>query len=253
MNLVRGTLLEGRRALVTGAGRGIGRAIAIAIAAEGAAVAVNDRDSAPADDVVSEIVGAGGRAVACSVPIDDHEAARAMVAEVAEQLGGLDLLVNNAGIPSSGRRVELTPVSELESLLAVHTIAPFVLVQPAIPLMRSAGGGDIVMISSTTTEWFGRNSAPYTMAKAALEALAYTLAKEEERSGIRVNIVAPGTFDTRLGREITDRFEAARRRRGEADGRALTLGDPAVVARAVVAVTAAGADGVTGERHRVMG
>lgn len=244
----------GRHALVTGAGRGLGRAIAISIAAEGAAVAVNDRDPEPAHAVVAEINGAGGRATAYCVSIDDHDAARAMVRDAAQAFGDLDILVNNAGIASSGQRVERTPVDEVERLLAIHTVAPFVLSQEVIPMMRSAGGGDIVMISSIGTDRFGPNAAPYNMAKAALEALAYTLAKEEQRNAIRVNIIAPALFDTRLGREITERIESARRRRGESEAPALlTLAEPGIVAEAVVALAAAGDEGVTGERLRVSG
>jgi NAD(P)-dependent dehydrogenase (short-subunit alcohol dehydrogenase family) len=243
--------LAGRRALVSGAGRGLGRAIAIGLANEGASVAVNDRDLGPAQSVAKEIEMLGGRAVAFGVSIDDHNAARAMVDDAAGALGGLDALVNNAGIASSGHRVIDTPVEEIQALLDVHALGSFVLSQAALPSLRDAVRADIVMISSIATELFGPNAAPYTMAKAALEALAYTLAKEERRNGIRVNVIAPGTFDTRLGREVVGRIDAARRNKGRVEP--MALADPTLVANAVVDMLACEDADNTGTRVRVSG
>jgi NAD(P)-dependent dehydrogenase (short-subunit alcohol dehydrogenase family) len=195
--------LEGRVALVTGGGRGIGRAISIALAADGAAVAVNfRRDEAAALATVEEITTAGGRAAAFSASVDQYEDDERMVAAVGEQLGPIDLLVNNAGVASRGLTVADTEPFEPDRLWRTHVFGAWALSKLALPGMRQAARGDIVMISSAATEYMAPFSAPYNMAKAALEALALTLAKEERAHGIHVNVVAPGLVDTDMGRRL---------------------------------------------------
>lgn len=195
--------LEGRVALVTGASRGVGRGIALALAADGADVAINYRREADAAQaVVDEIRAMGRRAMACAASIDDVEADRAMVEMVAAELGDIGILVNNAGIASRGRSVADTDPAEVQRCMATHAFGAHCLSGLVIPGMRRLGRGDIVMISSVATRGLGANGAPYNMAKAALEALAYTLAKEERGNNIRVNIVAPGLVDTEMGRRL---------------------------------------------------
>ncbi|MFI6869254.1 SDR family NAD(P)-dependent oxidoreductase [Nocardia sp. NPDC050406] len=194
----------GRVALVTGGGRGIGRAIARALAARGAAVAVNwSRDEQSAKDTVAQIESEGGRAIAVRAPVQDHEAVAAMVEQVVAELGAIDILVHNAGIASRGNTVADTPVAEVEKLLGVHAIGPHHLTGLVLPSMRGCARGDIVMVSSVAAHQLGANGAPYNMAKAALEALAHTLAKEEAAHGIHVNIVAPGLVATDMGDRLT--------------------------------------------------
>ncbi|QLY28511.1 SDR family oxidoreductase [Nocardia huaxiensis] len=196
--------LSGRIALVTGGGRGIGRAISQGLAARGAAVAVNwSRDEQSAKDVVTQIESEGGRALAVHAPVQDFDAVAAMVERVDAELGPIDILVHNAGIASRGNTVAETPVAEVEKLLAVHAIAPHNLTRLVLPAMRQCSRGDIVMISSVAAHQLGANGAPYNMAKAALEALAHTLAKEEAAHGIHVNIVAPGLVATDMGDRLT--------------------------------------------------
>jgi 3-oxoacyl-[acyl-carrier protein] reductase len=195
--------LSGRVALVTGGGRGIGRAIAMVLVEDGADVAVNyRRDEAAAKDTVAAVEALGRRAKAYRAPVDDFEALEAMAQAVHRELGPVGILVNNAGLASRGQTVADTDPAEVERLVRIHALAPHRLCQLVLPEMRKLPRGDILMISSTATLYMGANGAPYNMAKAAMEALALTLAKEERAHGIRVNVVAPGLVETEMGRRL---------------------------------------------------
>ncbi|MEU8804103.1 SDR family oxidoreductase [Spirillospora sp. NPDC048819] len=195
--------LAGRTALVTGGGRGIGRAIALALAADGAGVAVAyRRDEDAARKTVADIEAAGVRGHAFRASVDDLEECRALAARVEAELGGLDILVHCAGIASRGHSVADTDPAELERVLRVHAFGPHHLSQALLPLMRRAGRSDMVFVSSVITDTTPPFGAPYTMGKAAMEALARTLAKEERGNGMHVNVVAPGVVDTDMGRRL---------------------------------------------------
>ncbi len=127
-----------------------------------------------------------------------------MVEAAVDDFGFVDILVNNAGIASRGKSVLRTDPDELESVIRTHAFGPHHLSQAVLPSMRERERGDIVMISSTVTLNMPSGGAPYNMGKAALEALALTLAKEELRHNMRVNIVAPGLVDTTHGREADE-------------------------------------------------
>lgn len=213
--------LHGRVALVTGSGRGVGRAIALALAADGADVAVNySRDADGANEVAAAITAMGRRAVVVRADVASLEDLEVMVATVEEDLGPISILVHNAGVASRGRPVVTTSPDEVGRLIAVHAIAAHHLCRLALPGMRSCLRGDVVMISSVATKMNGAYGAPYNMAKAALEALAFTLAKEEIGHGIHVNIVAPGLVDTEMGRRLVKATS------GEDDIRALDAQSP---------------------------
>jgi NAD(P)-dependent dehydrogenase (short-subunit alcohol dehydrogenase family) len=195
--------LEGRVALVTGGGRGIGRAIALGLAEDGADVAVNyRRDDAAAEETVADIEKLGGRARAYAASIDDFDACAVMVDAVVTDFGHIDILVNNAGVASRGHTVADTDPAELDRVMRTHAYGAWALAKLVLPSMRAQPRGDIVNISSNAVQQMNPNSAPYNMAKAALEALAWTLAKEERRNGIHVNVVAPGLVDTEMGRRL---------------------------------------------------
>jgi 3-oxoacyl-[acyl-carrier protein] reductase len=195
--------LEGRVALVTGGGRGIGRAVSLALAEDGADVAVNyRRDEQAASDTVAEIEKLGRRAVAYHASVDSWDEDAAMVAAVLSDFGGVDILVNNAGIASRGHSVADTDPAEFERVWRTHTFGAFALSKLVLPSMRTRSRGDIVMVSSAATVHLAGNSSPYNVAKAGLEALARTLAKEERRNNIHVNVVAPGLVETEMGRRL---------------------------------------------------
>ena len=195
--------IKDRVALVTGGGRGVGKGISLSLAASGASVAVNyRRDEESAAETVREIEALGGKAIAFSASVDDYEQNTQMVADIERDLGPVSILVNNAGIASRGRSVVDTDPEEMRRVVATHAFGPHYLAALTLPKMRTLGRGDIVMISSVATRSLGPNGAPYNMGKTAMEALAYTLAKEEREHGIRVNIVAPGLVDTDMGQRL---------------------------------------------------
>jgi NAD(P)-dependent dehydrogenase (short-subunit alcohol dehydrogenase family) len=196
--------LSGRVALVTGGGRGIGRAIALSLAEAGADVAVNyRRDADAAEEVVKEIEGMGRKAKAYQASVENWDEDQKMVADVLADFGHVDILVNNAGIASRGQAVADTDPAEMERVVRVHAFGPHYLSKLVVPHMRGKGRGDIVMISSVATLGMGARGAPYNMGKAAMEALALTLAKEEREHGIRTNIVAPSLTVTEMGKRLT--------------------------------------------------
>jgi 3-oxoacyl-[acyl-carrier protein] reductase len=195
--------LEGRVALVTGGGRGIGRAVSLALAEDGADVAINyRRDEEAAADTVAEIEKLGRRSASHRASVDSWDEDEAMVAAVLSDFGGVDILVNNAGIASRGHSVVDTDPAEFERVWRTHAFGAFALSKLVLPSMRERRRGDIVMVSSAATVHMAGYSSPYNVAKAGLEALARTLAKEERRNNIHVNVVAPGLVETEMGRRL---------------------------------------------------
>lgn len=213
--------LAGRRALVTGGGRGVGAAITRALAAAGADVAITYvRDEEKAAATVSAVEGLGAKCRAYRGSVADPEDNKAVVEAVVADFGGLDLLVSNAGIASRGRTVAGTDAAELEKVLRVHALGPHELCRLALPHLRRRPRSDIVFISSVAASRFMPGGGPYAMGKAALEALAHTLAREERAAGVHVNIVAPGLVDTEMGARLV------RATTGAADIRQLDAASP---------------------------
>ena len=192
-----------RTALITGGGRGIGKGIALGLAADGIDVAITyRRNREAATETVAEIeaLGQAGLAVQSDVSVPDDNS-RA-VAEVIDRFGSFQIVISNGGIASRGRAVVETGPEELQRVVATHALGPHHLLSVAVPHLRTHERSDIVVISSVASSANGAYGAPYNMAKAALEALALTLAKEERQHGIRVNIVAPGLVETEMGRRL---------------------------------------------------
>src|SRR4029079_3038222 len=122
---------------------------------------------------------AGGKAKLYQASVDDFDEAKAMVEQVIADFGGIDIPINNAGIASRGQSVADTDPAEMERVVRTHAFGPFYLSKLVLPSMRTRPRGDIVMISSAATQAFAGNGSPYNMGKAASEALAWTLYKEE--------------------------------------------------------------------------
>ena len=197
--------LRGKRALVTGASRGIGKAIALAFAAEGASVAVGGRDAALVEETCDEVRRSGGVAVGVLGDVADEGDAGQIVESAAEALGGLDILVNNAGIDASEwRPVHEWPVEEFDRIMAVNLRGPFLVSRFAVPHLLRAGGGSILHISSVcaTTVWAG--DCAYDISKAALNMLSDHLAVEYGAQGIVSNTLMPGVIRTDLHERVME-------------------------------------------------
>jgi 3-oxoacyl-[acyl-carrier protein] reductase len=166
-------------------------------------VAVNyRRDADAAARTVADIEALGRRARSYAASVESADEDRAMVDSVLEDFGAVDTLVHSAGIASRGHTVVDTDPAELERVVAIHAFGAHHLCRLVVPAMRSQRRGDVVFVSSVAARMLAPNSSPYNMAKAALEALAMTLAKEERRHGIHVNVVAPGLVVTEMGKRL---------------------------------------------------
>ncbi|QRG06319.1 SDR family oxidoreductase [Xanthobacter dioxanivorans] len=193
--------LQGKIALITGGAGGIGRAEAEALAAEGAAIAVNDLDADAAHGFAAELSARGVTAAAVPGDVSDPDGAQSVVARAAQTLGGLDLLVNNAGAGGRhlGRTVEEMAVEDWDIIDRTHLRSTFLCSKYAVPLMRSRGFGRIVNTSSMNVTGGGRPGvANYSAAKAGVLGFTRTFAKEVGSAGITVNAIAPGYVETGL-------------------------------------------------------
>lgn len=242
--------LSSRTALVTGGSRGIGRGIALALAERGASVAITyRRDEGAARETVERLTAAGGRALAVRASMEDPEDLERAVAEARAELRPIDVFVSNAGLASRGLAVADTEPAEVERLFQAHALAAHRIYRLLLADMRAAPRGDVVVISSSEVASMRALGAPYNMAKAALEAFAMTLAREEAANGIRVNVVAPGLVATDMGERLV-RAKLGRERVEDLDaeqpfGRVTRPGD---VGRLVAYLVSDGAELITGQR-----
>lgn len=197
--------LAGRVALVTGASSGIGEGTALALAAQGVAVAVSARRADRLTDLVSRIEQGGGKAVALPGDVADEAVATDAVHQTIERLGGLDILVNSAGVYQAGN-VEDADIEEWRRVLDINLMATFYTCRAAIAPMKAQGRGDIVNITSTA----GRRSGggPYGVSKRAVTSLSQGLRSEVGGFGIRVCMIEPGATTTGVADGISN--EAAR-------------------------------------------
>ena len=188
--------LSGRVALVTGAGRNIGRAMAKALAAAGAAVAVNVRSNrAEADAVVKEIEAAGGRALAALADVADATAVSAMAQAVGKQLGRIDYLINNAALRQEKPFDEMS-FAEWREVLGVTLDGAFHCTKACLPYLKQSGAGAIVNIGGLSAHTGSKHRAHVTTAKLGLVGFTRGLAHDLAPHQITVNLVAPGTIDT---------------------------------------------------------
>ena len=199
--------LKDRVAIVTGASRGIGRAVALGLAREGAAVVVNNsRPNGAAEQVARAIASAGGRAFPLPADIRDLAQHERLVSAALEQFGRLDILVNNAGVEFREAFLESTPET-WEQTLTVNLKAPFFLSQKAAQAMRKTGGGKIINISSVH-DWLPlRNRSIYSISKGGLMMLTKSLAFELAEHNIHVTAISPGAILTDMNRESLSKPE----------------------------------------------
>jgi NAD(P)-dependent dehydrogenase (short-subunit alcohol dehydrogenase family) len=186
--------VTGRVALITGGGRGLGRAMSTGLAAAGARVVAMGRTQSDLDETVAAIERDGGEAIGVRADVSDYDALPAVVAAAVERFGGLDILVNNAVDPSNGLIADLTP-DVVERNFRTNVFGPMFLAQHAQPHLAASGHGSIVNVISVAV-WVGTSGqAMYRGAKAALHGVTRVMAKEWAPE-IRVNTIAPGPFET---------------------------------------------------------
>lgn len=188
--------LSGRVALVTGAGRNIGRAMAKALAAGGAAIVVNVRSNkAEAEQVVREIERNGGKAIAAVADVADEKAVFAMVADAAKQLGRIDYLINNASLRQERLFEEMT-FTEWRNVLGVTLDGAFHCAKACLPYLKASGAGAVVNIGGLSAHTGSKHRAHVTAAKLGLVGFTRGLAHDLAKDHVTVNLVAPGTIDT---------------------------------------------------------
>jgi 3-oxoacyl-[acyl-carrier protein] reductase len=198
--------LQGKTAVITGGGQGLGRAYCLGFAEQGAKVAVVDRNPETATNVAKEITDAGGSAIAVETDISSEEAVTAMASKVAAELGPPILLINNAGLLST---LDLKPATEIpaaewDMVMAVNIKGTFLCAKACLPAMIEEGYGKIVNISSNTV-CFGRTGyLHYVTSKMAVIGMARSLAAEWGEKGVRVNTIVPGVVETEIPRETID-------------------------------------------------
>jgi len=194
---------DGRTAIITGAGRGVGRSEAVLLARRGAGVVVNDLPGHGAEEVVEEIVLAGGRAVAAPADVATRAGADALVAAALENFGSLEIVINNAGIAGAAR-FEDNPWEFFQRMWDVNAGSCVHVTQAAWPHLIASGSGRVIMTASSVGLW-GRNvQTAYSMSKAAVHALANSLSIEAREHGITVNTLAPLAFTPMAASVITD-------------------------------------------------
>src|SRR5688572_3167589 len=194
--------LSGKRALVTGASRGIGQAVAQALATEGVMVAVHARTAARAKETLDVIKTAGGRAFAVEADLEKPEEIRSMCEQAIRQLGGIDIVVNNAGVADLGSVTEMDE-RLWDSTMNVNLKAPFLVCKHTLPTMiDQKKGGSVLFTSSTNGKTADANWSAYNASKHGLIGLMRCLAAELGPHNIRVNAVCPGWAETKMAEDL---------------------------------------------------
>jgi NAD(P)-dependent dehydrogenase (short-subunit alcohol dehydrogenase family) len=254
-------LLAGKTAVVTGAGRGIGRAIANRFASEGAAIVVTARTEPEIRQVADEIKAAGGRAMAVAADASEEAACEQIVCVARESFGAIHILVNNAGIYGPIQPVEKITAPQWDEVMAVNLRSAFLLSRLVLPDMYQRGEGAIINVTSAAAKAAFPMNSPYAASKAGLIGLTRTLAAEAARKGIRVNAISPGPVPgTRMSQELrrglgaiykmSDEEMTQRMGQSTLQGRPQT---PEEIASAAVFLASSQASAITGQTLNVDG
>ena len=224
--------LNGKVVAVTGASSGIGEATAKLVAERGGAVALGARRKDRIDALAQEISSAGGTAVAIETDVTDEASAKSFVGDAAQQLGGLDALVNNAGLMLLGK-IEGANTEDWRRMVEVNCLGLLYCTQEAIPLLRERGGGHIVNVSSVAGRHARVGTGAYNLTKFGVTGFTEALRQEGLASNIRVSSVEPGFVDTELQQHNTPEIQELLRKRFEDTGKILEAED---IARAIAYV-----------------
>lgn len=242
-------LLDGRVAVVTGAAQGIGRVDALALAAEGADVAAVDIDVPGAEQTAHDVESLGVRSIAVGCDVADSASVVAAVEQVTENLGAIDVLVNNAAIVNSVALLANVDDAQWDRDLRVNLYGPFYWSRAVLPAMRERKFGRIIMMSSVAGTMGGAGQASYSASKAGMIGLAKTIAIEAARDGVTANAIVAGIVDTTA-------FQAFREDMKERMTRRVALrraADPQEIANAIVFLASDKASYITGQTIVVAG
>lgn len=246
--------LTGKRAIVTGAGSGIGRASARLFAREGASVIAVDRSLEGVEATVAAITAEGGKAVAISADAGREEDVQGFVARAIAELGGIDVLYANAGI--SGGMVPLLEqsVDQWTEILRINLIGPFLAIRTVVPHMVAQGKGAIICTASVAGLRANAGGTPYSASKAGVISLVQTVANELYGTGVRVNAICPGLIETGMTKPI---FDGARARGSEDKIGQLNptarYGEPEEIANMALFLASDDASYVNGQAYAVDG
>jgi NAD(P)-dependent dehydrogenase (short-subunit alcohol dehydrogenase family) len=238
--------LQGKVAIITGAGRGLGRSIALLFASEGAKVAITARSAEEVTHVAEELKSLRGEALAIPMDVSKEDQVKEMVARTLDAYGTIDILVNNAGVRGPVGPIQEISLADWERTLKVNLTAAFLVAKAVIPVMMAKKSGKIVNVATTITP--RPNLTPYMVAKAGLIHFTKQLSRELKAYNIQANALHPGVMDTRMQEEIraagteaigTDMFE-----RLKEEG---ILESPSEPAKLVLFLASRAADGITGE------
>ncbi|MGI9430739.1 MAG: SDR family NAD(P)-dependent oxidoreductase [Myxococcota bacterium] len=242
--------LQGKKALVTGASRGIGKGIALGFATAGADVAIGYRREADAAKAtVGEIEALGVRGAAFAADVRDSAAVSAMVEGSRDAFGGLDIVVANAGVPTRFEPIHKVDPGYFDRVVQIDLYGVFHTLHAALPIMREQESGVLLTISSIAADACGANGGPYVAAKAAVNALSKVVARENARKGVRCNIISPGLI-------ATDIAEGMIEEHGDAIVKSIPIGrmgTPEEIAGLAVYLTSDEAAWVTGKNFRIDG
>ncbi|MGO4354665.1 SDR family oxidoreductase [Rhizobium sp. RAF36] len=195
--------LTGKRALITGSSQGIGYALALGLAEHGASVVINGRNASKASEAAEVIRGKGHHALSAAFDVTDAQAARSGIAYIEEEIGPIDILINNAGMQFR-TPLEDFPVEKWDEIFKTNVSSVFYVSQPVAKAMIARGRGKIINIASVQAELARPSIAPYTATKGAVKNLTRGMATDWAKHGLQVNAIAPGYFKTPLNQALVD-------------------------------------------------